>query len=58
MIQRCNIHQRDTLQVMLAAQTFHQCIGGIHGGDAGDAQLHGFAAQPDQAQVPEVPYNL
>ena len=47
MIQRCNIHQRDILQVMVAAQAIDQCVGGIHSSDAGDAQLHGFTAQAD-----------
>ena len=32
---------------MVAAQTVDQRIGGIHGGDAGDAELHGLAAQAD-----------
>ena len=48
MIQRCNIHQRDILQVMVAAQAIDQCVGGIHSSDAGDAQLHGLAAQADR----------
>ena len=47
MIQRCNIHQRDIFQTVVAAQAVHQSVGGIHGGDAGDAQLHGLAAQAD-----------
>ena len=32
---------------MLAAQAVHQRSGGVHCGDAGDAQLHGFTAQAD-----------
>ena len=45
MIQRCNIHQRDVLHAVVAAQAVDQSVGGIHGGDAGDAELHGLAAQ-------------
>ena len=47
MIQRCNIHQRDVLHAVVAAQAVDQSVGGIHGGDAGDAELHGLAAQAD-----------
>ena len=45
MIQRCNIHQRDVLHAVVAAQAVDQSVGGIHGGDAGDAELHGLAAK-------------
>ena len=52
MIQRCNIHQRDVLHAVVAAQTVDQRIGGIHGGDAGDAELHGLAdVYKRQAQI-------
>ena len=47
MIQRCNIHQRDVLHAVVAAQAVDQSVGGIHSGDAGDAELHGLAAQAD-----------
>ena len=45
MIQGGNVHQRDVLQAVITAQAVDQCVGGVHGGDAGDAQLHGLAAQ-------------
>ena len=48
LIQRRNVHQRHVLQAVLAAQTVHQGVGGVHRGDAGDAQLDGLAAQPDR----------
>ena len=47
MIQGGNIHQRDIFQTVITAQAVHQSVGGIHCGDAGDAQLHSLAAQAD-----------
>ena len=47
MIQGGNVHQRDVLQAVVAAQAVDQCVGGVHGGD-------GLAAQ--YARVHKIPY--
>ena len=46
-----DVHQFHLADVMVAAQGVHQHAGGIHGGDAGDGQLGGLAAELDRITV-------